>query len=213
MTELINRGRRQAASGLIAAAGCGLMGRAESAGSAAMTGSEDDSLVESWMDKWMSQQRRPVNNLDLGRFPERLYYLRKEVGWVRDPGEPANLMPVTAPVGFLTDFASIPRVFWSFLPPDGDYTYAAVIHDFLYWDQSQSREASDKILYVVMMEFKVAEATARIIYDAVRVGGRGPWKENTRLKANGERRILKEFPDDPRIRWAEWKKDKSHFVQ
>jgi hypothetical protein len=38
---------------------------------------------------------------------------------------------VTAPVGFVTDGASVPRVFWSALPAWGRYSRAAVIHDYL----------------------------------------------------------------------------------
>ena len=37
----------------------------------------------------------------------------------------------TAPVGFLTDLASIPQLFWSVLPPFWRYAKAAVIHDYM----------------------------------------------------------------------------------
>jgi hypothetical protein len=37
--------------------------------------------------------------------------------------------------GFVTDFASIPRPFWSLLPTWGQYGPASIVHDFLYWDQ------------------------------------------------------------------------------
>ena len=33
--------------------------------------------------------------------------------------------------GFITDFASIPRIFWSIYPPFGRYTKSAVLHDRL----------------------------------------------------------------------------------
>ncbi|TLD95129.1 DUF1353 domain-containing protein [Helicobacter trogontum] len=33
--------------------------------------------------------------------------------------------------GFITDFASVPRVFWSIYPPFGRYTKCAVLHDRL----------------------------------------------------------------------------------
>lgn len=37
------------------------------------------------------------------------------------------------PVGFVTDFASVPRSFWSIFPPyDSRYAKAAVIHDYGY---------------------------------------------------------------------------------
>ena len=43
--------------------------------------------------------------------------------------------PIVVPRGFVTDLASIPRPFWSWLPPDGPWAKAAVIHDFLYYTQ------------------------------------------------------------------------------
>jgi hypothetical protein len=38
---------------------------------------------------------------------------------------------ITVPAGYLTDGASVPRVFWSLLPPWGAYGQAAVVHDLL----------------------------------------------------------------------------------
>lgn len=38
---------------------------------------------------------------------------------------------VTIPAGFLTDGASVPRAFWSMLPPWGIYGQPAVVHDYL----------------------------------------------------------------------------------
>lgn len=35
------------------------------------------------------------------------------------------------PTGFLTDFASVPRLFWRIFPPSGRYCKAAVVHDYL----------------------------------------------------------------------------------
>lgn len=40
---------------------------------------------------------------------------------------------LTAEQGFDTDFASIPRPVWALLPPDDEYTEAAVGHDAGYW--------------------------------------------------------------------------------
>jgi hypothetical protein len=39
---------------------------------------------------------------------------------------------VVIPVGFVTDFASIPKILWNILPPVGTYGKAAVVHDYLY---------------------------------------------------------------------------------
>ena len=42
--------------------------------------------------------------------------------------------------------------------------------------------------------------------------GPSAWRSNAKLKAEGEKRILKQFPDDPRTRWADWKKRPDVFV-
>lgn len=38
---------------------------------------------------------------------------------------------ITVPAGYLTDGASVPRIFWSMIPPWGAYGQAAVVHDLL----------------------------------------------------------------------------------
>lgn len=37
---------------------------------------------------------------------------------------------IRIPAGFRTDLASVPRLFWALLPPDGVYEKAAVVHDW-----------------------------------------------------------------------------------
>ncbi len=89
---------------------------------------------------------------------------------------------IEVPEGFLTDFASIPWMFWKILPKDGPYNPAAVIHDFLYADAlkvqgepSITREQADKVLDEAMGVCKVAGWRRWLIYRAVRIGGKGPW--------------------------------------
>lgn len=38
------------------------------------------------------------------------------------------------PPGYLTDFASVPRLLWPIVPPYGTYTDAAIVHDWLITD-------------------------------------------------------------------------------
>ncbi len=61
-------------------------------------------------------------------------------------GEEGSNDVVDVPIGFHTDFASVPRPLWAFLPRWGKYGNAAVIHDYLYWEQSRPRKESDSIL-------------------------------------------------------------------
>lgn len=38
---------------------------------------------------------------------------------------------ITIPKGYRSNFASVPRIFWSLIPPVGRYSKATVIHDWL----------------------------------------------------------------------------------
>jgi hypothetical protein len=57
-----------------------------------------------------------------------------------------------------------------------------------------------------MEDFGVDPKTVAVLYQAVRTGGQATWDEYARLKGLGEKRILKEFPQDSRVRWSDWKK-------
>ncbi len=37
---------------------------------------------------------------------------------------------IEVPTGFVTDLASVPRLFWALLPPHGAYERSAVLHDY-----------------------------------------------------------------------------------
>jgi hypothetical protein len=47
-------------------------------------------------------------------------------------GAPDGTTVIHVPVGFVTDFASVPKLFWNLIPPTGWYGKAAVLHDYLY---------------------------------------------------------------------------------
>jgi hypothetical protein len=175
-------------------------------------GQSDKIVIEQWMTQWMSAARAPEGALYLGRFKDPIYFLREAIAWKPNSNQAGSLREVDVPVGFITDFASIPRLFWSLLRPDGEYTYPAIIHDYLYWTQTRTRAESDEIFRLAMADFDIDAVTATTLYDAVRVGGSTAWRENARLKSSGEKRILKKFPDDPRVSWEQWKKRPGVFA-
>lgn len=72
--------------------------------------------------------------------------------------------------GFITDLASIPRVFWSLYPPDGKYAPAAVLHDCLY-QVDWKRKSADKIFKKALKALKVRKLTRNILFYSVRTGG------------------------------------------
>jgi hypothetical protein len=93
--------------------------------------------------------------------------------WQPNPGQ--KFKEVTVPSGFVTDLTSIPRVFWQALRPEGRYAYAAVVHDYLYWEQSRPREEADEILKFAMEDSKVNAKLVKTMYLAVRSFGQTAW--------------------------------------
>jgi hypothetical protein len=177
-------------------------------GSTALAAMEekDGQLVEAWLDAAkVVGDRTAVGTLLLTRFVERIYILMKPIAWKPSPQQNQNLPLVEVPTGFVTDFASVPRLFWTALPPDGDYTYAAILHDYLYWNQATDKATADLVLKAAMEDFGVPAAQAFAVYNGVKLGGQSAWDGNAALKVSGEKRILKVFPTDPTIRWEDWK--------
>jgi hypothetical protein len=130
--------------------------------------------------------------------------------WRPNPGQ--KYTEVKVPAGFVTDLTSIPRVFWQAIRPEGRYAYAAVVHDYLYWEQNRPREEADEILKYAMEDSKVDPKLAETIYLAVRNFGQAAWNNNSRLKKSGEHRFLKKTPEDFTTSWSEWKKKPGVFA-
>ena len=97
---------------------------------------------------------------------------------------------IVVPAGFVTDFASTPRALWSVIPPTGRYQLAAVVHDFLYWDQGCTREQADAIFRVAMAESNVKPFERDLMWEAVRNFGQSAWNDNAAAKQAGKPRII-----------------------
>ena len=94
---------------------------------------------------------------------------------------------IRVPVGFLTDFASIPKILWNLLPPTGTYGKAAVIHDYLYKNGGRvpcpncvgdvyTRKQCDGIFYDAMGVLGTPEWKRKVMYRAVRMFGGSSFK-------------------------------------
>lgn len=107
--------------------------------------------------------------------------LRNPVRLTRPNGE-----TITMPAGMQTDLASIPRILWPILPPDGPWGEAALPHDLCYrslgamtWHshvgrsraEPYSRAECDQILLEGMTALGVPPWKREVIYLGVRVGG------------------------------------------
>ena len=69
--------------------------------------------------------------------------------------EPIRYKDVVVPVGYLTNGANVPRLFWSLYPPNkSDLLPAVIIHDYL-CDQEQYEKADqyfDEVLEILQVK-------------------------------------------------------------
>lgn len=81
---------------------------------------------------------------------------------------------ILVPAGFITDFASIPKIFHSLILPYGKHTAASVIHDWLYSEKCYykfTRLEADRMFLEIMHENGVNFFQAYLMYIAVRIFG------------------------------------------
>lgn len=114
---------------------------------------------------------------------------------------------ILVPKGFVTDYASIPQIFWWYLSPHGNYSEAATVHDFLYWSQKCTKQQADNILMIAMKESRVSWADRKAIYEAVHLLGQKAWESNADEKSKGLLRIVPaDFFEIPAgVTWAEYR--------
>lgn len=89
--------------------------------------------------------------------------------------------PFTVPVGYPTDFASVPRLVVWLIPRYGIYTRAAILHDFLCSTAPVPRADADGIFRRAMQELGVSVPRRWLMWAAVRAASlmkgadRGQW--------------------------------------
>ncbi|EGW3281002.1 DUF1353 domain-containing protein [Salmonella enterica] len=84
---------------------------------------------------------------------------------------------ISVPSGFVTDLATVPRIFWMLLPPDGKYAKAAIIHDYMYDNALRTKKEADKIFLDGMTVLGVLKWKRTVMYWAVRLFGRGMYEK------------------------------------
>jgi hypothetical protein len=83
---------------------------------------------------------------------------------------------LTVPKGFVTDFASVPRIpiaYWLF---GSKANKAATVHDYLYREGRYSRKTSDRVMLEAMQATGYNWLTRRVMYRCVRMGGMWAYK-------------------------------------
>lgn len=82
---------------------------------------------------------------------------------------------IVVPVGFVTDFASVPRIPIAFLLTGDTAHSAAVVHDWLYTTHTVDRATADAVLQEAAAAAGVPAWRRWLMWAGVRVGGAGPW--------------------------------------
>ena len=91
---------------------------------------------------------------------------------------------IRIPAGFVSDGASIPRIFWFIVgsPLTGKYRAGAILHDFLYYSALYPRKRSDEIFLEAMTVLNVNKVKRTIIFWAVRIGAEWSWNKHRENK-------------------------------
>ncbi|EDP74401.1 DUF1353 domain-containing protein [Hydrogenivirga sp. 128-5-R1-1] len=83
---------------------------------------------------------------------------------------------IQIPKGFTTDFASIPKIFHSFIEDRDKYNKAAVVHDYLYSSKMFDRKTSDRIFLEAMEVVGISKFKRYLFYLTVRLFGWLYWR-------------------------------------
>lgn len=79
------------------------------------------------------------------------------------------------PAGFITDFASVPRIPIAYLLTGGTAHAAAVVHDFLYTNHEVPRAMADAVFREAIIASGGPSWRAWMMWAGVRIGGGGSW--------------------------------------
>lgn len=89
---------------------------------------------------------------------------------------------ITVPKGFITDGASVPKWAWGLgFSPWGEYSKAAVLHDWLYAQQELTKLESDNEFLESMEALTVNTFKRNLMFKMVRWFANGAWKEHKSL--------------------------------
>lgn len=91
---------------------------------------------------------------------------------------------IIIPKGYVTDFASVPRIFWVIFPPHFySYRKPSIIHDYLYTENKiiLSRKESDKEFSELLKQNGAWCVTIFLFYSYVRLFGWIKWNKYKRF--------------------------------
>jgi len=89
---------------------------------------------------------------------------------------------ITVPIGFETNFASIPRILWPVISPIDRHAKAAVIHDYCYYHGLYNRKISDMIFREGLRVLNVKAWKVFCMYRSLRIFGWYTWWKHSRRR-------------------------------
>jgi hypothetical protein len=99
--------------------------------------------------------------------------------------------PIAVPAGFVTDLASIPRALWWWQAPHAATMGPAILHDYLYWDQTCAKDEADAIMYLAMVDSGMGDGDAGAVYLGIRTPiAQQAFETNRAKKAGGQTRFI-----------------------
>jgi hypothetical protein len=82
---------------------------------------------------------------------------------------------ITVPSGFITDFATVPRIFRWYITGHGKTRRPAVLHDYLYRNKAGTRKQADQLFRDALREEGMSKIRSTVLYLAVRLFGGFSW--------------------------------------
>lgn len=115
-----------------------------------------------------------IGTYQIEEVDSRLFKTLQDLTYIANNGE-----IILVPAGFITDGASIPKIFWSIIgsPFTGKYKKPALIHDYLYAIHLTSRKRVDSIFIEGMKYLGVSRIKRVLMWFAVKVGGAFVWQK------------------------------------
>ena len=115
----------------------------------------------------------------LGKGSTKIQLVERFVVSVYDPMESVDL-ELVVPSGYVSDWASIPKLFWRLFPPNySESRHGSILHDYIYSHLYLyfSKSFADRLLRDCMRHDGAGKLASTAFYLAVSVGGCGGWSE------------------------------------
>lgn len=106
---------------------------------------------------------------------------------------------ITVPVGFVTDYASVPRLPIAYLLVGGIAHKAAVIHDWLYTSHEVDKATADLVLKEAVIVSGIAPWRASLIYSGVWIGGAGAYEADATKQPGLVKQVLDTYENSVNV--------------